>query len=240
LIAQEGRRRGLTPAYVAGFKAWLKLGRCVRKGEHGIAILAPVRVKERDDDREETGEGRVFFRTAYVFDVSQTEPLPEVEPAPLDPPRVPIEGDSHGGLVTPLEALAGELGYAVGYCDLERVEGSCDYSARRISVATRLAPNGRVAVLVHELAHAMVGRTAGLPKQLEELVVEAVANIVCAGVGLDTSPDSVPYIASWAGDDTLEQLQKAAELIDELARRIERAVAPIDAADAELVVGEVD
>jgi hypothetical protein len=29
---------------------------------------APVRVKERDADDEETGERRVFFRTAYVFD----------------------------------------------------------------------------------------------------------------------------------------------------------------------------
>jgi hypothetical protein len=53
---------------VAGFKAWLKLGRSVRKGECGIAILAPVRVKERDSAGEETGETRVFFRTAYVFD----------------------------------------------------------------------------------------------------------------------------------------------------------------------------
>jgi N-terminal domain of anti-restriction factor ArdC len=62
LIAQEGRRRGFTPTYVAGFKAWLKLGRCVRGGERGIAILAPVRVKELDGEGEETGESRVFFR----------------------------------------------------------------------------------------------------------------------------------------------------------------------------------
>jgi len=48
LIAQECRRRGFTPTHVAGFKAWLKLGRGVRKGERGIAIFAPVRVKERD------------------------------------------------------------------------------------------------------------------------------------------------------------------------------------------------
>jgi hypothetical protein len=69
-------------------------------------------------------------------------------------------------------------------------------TGRRIEVADRLAANGRVSVLVHELAHALVGRDAGLAKQHEELVVEAVAFIVCAGAGLDTSPDSVPYIAS--------------------------------------------
>jgi N-terminal domain of anti-restriction factor ArdC len=73
LIAQEGRQRGFTPTHVAGFKAWLKLGRSVRKGERGIAILAPVRVKERDSEGEETGESRVFFRTAYVFDTLSRE-----------------------------------------------------------------------------------------------------------------------------------------------------------------------
>jgi hypothetical protein len=66
-------------------------------------------------------------------------------------------------------------------------------------------------VLVHELAHAPVGREAGLAKQLEELVVEAVAYVVRAGAGLDSGSDSVPYIAGWAGDDALEQLQRATE-----------------------------
>jgi antirestriction protein ArdC len=238
LIAQEGRRRGFTPTHVAGFKAWLKLGRSVRSGERGIAILAPVRVKKRDGEGEENGESRVFFRTAYVFDVSQTTPIPDREPVPLDPPRAPVEGDSHAGLLEPLEALAGELGYTVTYPQLDRVEGLCDYRARRISVAAQLAPNGRVAVLVHELAHALVGREAGLAKQLEELVVEAVAYVVCAGAGLQTGPDSVPYIAAWAGHDALEQLEKATALIDGLARRIEQAIDPVDTADRELVLGE--
>jgi hypothetical protein len=62
----------------------------------------------------------------------------------------------------------------VCYRQLERVEGLCDHWGPQVSVAGRLAANGRVAVLVHELAHALVGREAGLAKQLEELVVEAV------------------------------------------------------------------
>jgi antirestriction protein ArdC len=222
---------------VAGFKAWLRLGRAVRKGERGIAILAPVRVKERDGEGEETGESRVFFRAACVFDVSQTAPLPGVEPAPLDPPRAPIEGDSHARLLEPLEAFAGGLGYTVCHRQLGHVEGLCDRRTRRISVAERLSANGRVAVLVHELAHAVVGHEAGLAKRLEELVVEAVAYVVCAGAGLDTGSDSVPYIAGWAGDDALEQLERTAELIDGLARRIEQAINPAEAGDRELVLG---
>jgi hypothetical protein len=29
-------------SFVAGFKAWLELGYCVRKGEHAIWIFAPI------------------------------------------------------------------------------------------------------------------------------------------------------------------------------------------------------
>ncbi|HEY1357061.1 MAG TPA: ArdC family protein [Thermoleophilaceae bacterium] len=223
LIAQAARRRGFSPTHVAGFKAWLRLGRAVRKGERGIPILAPIRVK-RSDDGDENDEARLFFRTVHVWDVSQTDPLPDFEPAPLAPPHAPIEGDSHAHLLDSLQALARELGYTVEYRPLDRAEGLCDRRQRRIRVAAQLAPNARVAVLVHELAHALVGREAGLTKALEELVVEAVAYVVCAGAGLDTSPDSVRYIASWGGDDTPEQLEQTAQLIDGLARRIERAV----------------
>jgi hypothetical protein len=48
LIALECHRRGITPTYIAGFRAFLQLNRCVRKGERAIRILAPVAVKERD------------------------------------------------------------------------------------------------------------------------------------------------------------------------------------------------
>jgi hypothetical protein len=79
---------------VAGFHTWRRLGRMVRKGEHGIAILAPVVHRKREaagkaedgvtspqrgQDRAEPDEEVLAFRSAYVFDVSQTEgrPLPE-------------------------------------------------------------------------------------------------------------------------------------------------------------------
>ena len=43
LIALECHRRGITPTYIAGFRAFLALKRCVRKGERAIRILAPRR-----------------------------------------------------------------------------------------------------------------------------------------------------------------------------------------------------
>jgi hypothetical protein len=53
LIACECHARRITPTYVAGFRAFLALHRCVRKGETAIKILAPVAVKERDDTGDE-------------------------------------------------------------------------------------------------------------------------------------------------------------------------------------------
>ncbi len=67
LIALQAEERGFTATYVAGFRAWLSLDRCVRKGERGLRILAPMSVKEVE---EKTGEEvrRTFFREAAVFD----------------------------------------------------------------------------------------------------------------------------------------------------------------------------
>ncbi len=49
LLAHQCHARGLQPRWVAGFRAWLKLGRCVRKGGRGLTILAPMAVTERDE-----------------------------------------------------------------------------------------------------------------------------------------------------------------------------------------------
>ena len=115
LLALQCHERGIEPGLVGGFRTWLKLGRCVRKGERALRILAPVTVKERNSRGEETGEQRLFFRTAFVFELSQTEPLPGVEPAPVEPPSRPLTGDSHGYLLEPLEQFARSLRYSVSY-----------------------------------------------------------------------------------------------------------------------------
>src|ERR1700733_8112873 len=75
--------------HVAGFQAWLKLRRFVRKGEKGIVILAPMVGRKRFDDQiTEDEQTRLFgVRAAYVFDLSQTdgEPLPEFAAVSGDP-----------------------------------------------------------------------------------------------------------------------------------------------------------
>jgi N-terminal domain of anti-restriction factor ArdC len=63
LLAAQCHERGIDARRVAGFRAWLKLGRCVRKGEKGLVVLAPIPVKRRADG-EEPDEARIVFRSA--------------------------------------------------------------------------------------------------------------------------------------------------------------------------------
>src|SRR5437763_3607372 len=65
---------------VAGMDAWNQLRRRVRKGEKGIRILAPMIGTRKKKDTEKTKDPAVThkpvlvgFRSAYVFDVSQTD-----------------------------------------------------------------------------------------------------------------------------------------------------------------------
>jgi antirestriction protein ArdC len=73
---------------VGGFRQWLRSGRCVRKGEHGLTIWIPLSARKTDGTSpeligEQPGEG-VSFGTATVFDIAQTQELPAeaAEPSP--------------------------------------------------------------------------------------------------------------------------------------------------------------
>jgi len=63
---------------VGGFMQWRELhGRTVMRNQHGYVILVPKGKKDGDgtDDPDE----RVRFIPRYVFDITQTEPLPPKE-----------------------------------------------------------------------------------------------------------------------------------------------------------------
>lgn len=61
---------------VRGFRAWQDAGRQVRKGSSGIAIIAPSGHTEATPARDgkPAEKEQHYFRLAYVFDVSQTDP----------------------------------------------------------------------------------------------------------------------------------------------------------------------
>lgn len=55
--------------FVAGFRAFLKLNRCVRKGEKAIRILAPMTVRRRaPEEPDDDDQHRTLFRSVAVFD----------------------------------------------------------------------------------------------------------------------------------------------------------------------------
>ena len=67
---------------VAGFKAWLALGYCVRRGEKALRIFAPcppskAKLKAwRDAGADPAEKPRTFFRLTAVFDRSQVQSFP--------------------------------------------------------------------------------------------------------------------------------------------------------------------
>ena len=228
--------------HVAGFRAWLNMGYCVRKGEKAIRIFAPVPPsKKAIAEWQANGavpaeKPKTRFRLTAVFDRSQVDPLPDGDPVDLDatqPAAVDLLGDDLAWAWPLLVDFAGdELQVPIALENLA-VGGPDGYftlkAPSRIAVAERLSPNGRVATAVHELAHALVRRErdevqAGLAYAAEELLVETVAHIVCGSLGLDVSAASIPYLASWSAEAKIETIEHTAKTIDAIASRIEAAL----------------
>ena len=61
-----------TATRVAGFHTWRTMGRFVRKGEKGIAILAPIVGRRNTDATDDDSKTILGFRAAYVFDIAST------------------------------------------------------------------------------------------------------------------------------------------------------------------------
>lgn len=84
--------------HVAGYNTWRNNGLQVRKGERGIAILAPNTYRARIDpdtgevldDATEGGEPVQKLRSCHiihVFDISQTEFIPDIITTTQPPPE---------------------------------------------------------------------------------------------------------------------------------------------------------
>ncbi len=203
---------------VAGYRAWNRFNRQVRRGERSITILAPIvrgtnrdaSAKDEHDDRDVLG-----FRAVRVFDVSQTdgEPLPEPASVAGDPGSCldRLHGFAHKRHIR--VSFSGHLGTASGVSHGGRIE-----------IASGLLPAAEFEVLAHELAHELLhhqkGRTTA--SRLRELEAEAVAYAVCSAVGLDTGSACSDYILSHRGDrqtlaESLGRVQRvAAELVSHI------------------------
>ncbi len=205
---------------VAGLYAWNQLGRKVRKGERGIRILAPVIGVRRKKDAEAEKDIRtqnqtvlVGFRSAYVFDVSQTEgkELPELS-----------------------ERVTGNVGeYRERLLDFISAQGIQLEFKESIAPALGMSYGGRIAILpgqeaaeefstlVHELSHEMLHkakRRTATTKTVRETEAEAIAFVVGKTIGLSTGRASADYIHLYHGNaallaESLEVIQKTSAVI---------------------------
>jgi antirestriction protein ArdC len=206
--------------HVAGFHAWLKLQRHVRKGEKGIVILAPMLGRKRNEDElDENAPARVLgFRAAHVFDVSQTdgEALPEFATAKGDP----------GGYTDRLKEFVAGEGIALDYS--ERIAPAKGMSAGgRITLHPSLEAAETFSVLVHEVAHELLHRgerRAQTTSTIRETEAEAVAFVVSCAIGLDTNTASRDYIQLYSGDKAT--LAESLAFIQQTAAKILTAIMP--------------
>ena len=231
-----------TCTHVAGFRAWLKLGYCVRRGSTShIRVWAPCPPSKkklaawRAAGAIAQDKPRTYFRLEAVFSEAQVEPLPPpAEPVPLAPPIAEVQGADLAWALAPLEQLAASLGYSVVYRTLAKGHGgSCDPDAKVLTINDDQAVNARVDVACHELAHALVrldrrDEDPSLGYAEEELVAESVAHLAVTFVGLDSSASAVPYLATWAESAAPDTFERIAALVDRLARRLEDALSVAD------------
>lgn len=182
---------------VAGFTTWRRLGRQVRRGEKGIAILAPIVRRTRVED--ERGEELIVigapsaFRVVHVFDIAQTDgdELPTICER--------LEGDDLADAYTRLVAVAHSLAYTVEEDYLPgETNGDCTFEARRIRVEVTNSEAQQVKTLAHEIAHAML-HEGFQDRALAELEAESVAFIVCRALGIESASYSFGYVATWGG-----------------------------------------
>lgn len=212
-----------TATMVAGFHRWKELHRWVKKGEKGIAILAPMIGKRKCSDAKEASPAKaddspmeqkvVFgFRTVFVFDVSQTEgkELPEFATLNGDP----------GELQSRLETVIAEHGINFSYVDLLGGANGVSMDGR-IEVVATLPPAQKFSTTVHELAHELLhrgDRRQETTKTVRETEAEAVAYAVCRWAGIDCSTRAADYIQLYAGDEKL--LMQSLELIRDVAAKV--------------------
>ncbi len=212
---------------VAGFSKWKEFGRFVKKGEKGIAILAPLIGKRKNDMSQEAateldteankdvGDGKVLygFRVVHVFDVSQTEGE--------ELPKFAALGGDPGDKLDKMEAVIRSHGIELEYVDSlpEGANGSSEGGKITVN-ATRPRPQ-MFSTMVHELAHEMLhwgDQRESTTKVVRETEAEAVAYVVCRSIGLECSTKAADYIQIWNGDAKV--LMQSLELIRHVAAKI--------------------
>ena len=230
---------------VAGFNKWKnQFERHVKKGEHGITIIAPTPYKKKieemkwdpdthapilDADGKAVMEEKEIeipmFRPVKVFDVSQTDgkPLPELV-------------SSLSGTVPHyeafLEALRRSAPVPIEFEPMSaNTDGYFSPDQQRIAIREGMSEVQTVSATVHEIAHSKLHNRQKMqetaaagdnapdqpkPKdrRTEEVEAESISYAVCQYFGIQTGENSFGYIASWSKGKELKELRASLETIN--------------------------
>jgi hypothetical protein len=237
---------------VAGYGAWLKAGRQVRRGERGIRILAPIiarRPAQPDHDTRNdapapdhavaTGNAgtaqpaRRGNRTgpARTGRVVGFRPVVVFAIEQTDGPPLPgdtaIDGYTPHGLREALTEQIKAFGYQVQVGDCGPAFGVTRRADRTVTILPDQPPAQDLLTLAHELGHLACGHLdedgAGYTHRgTAEVEAESVAYILLTAAGMDTAAASFDYIGTWAKADQ--------ELLRSTANTVIRAARPLLAA----------
>ena len=240
---------------VAGYNKWKnQFERHVKKGEHGITIIAPTPFKKKIEEQKldpDTkapildAEGKAvmeereveipMFRPVKVFDVSQTDgkPLPEL-------------ASSLSGNVQNYEAFMEALRRSAPVpLSVEpmaaNMDGYFSPDQQRIAIRAGMSEVQTVSAAVHEIAHSKLHNYAKAQEEAaragdkeppkkkdrntEEVEAESISYAVCQYYGIQTGENSFGYIASWSQGKELKELRASLETINKAAGEL---IADID------------
>jgi len=205
---------------VGGFRTWQSLGRQVRRGERGIAILAPCTYRPKTaepagpagpagPEPATSGGGAVpdvggkqvrGFRVAHVFDIQQTggDPLPDVAPSLLT-------GQAPAGLWNDLANQVSGHGYALERGNCGGANGYTDPTRRVVRVRDDIEDAHAVKTLAHDLLTAPSrvgerGRPACAQRTRRAVFPCASAGSLTAGLGSSSTWRSVAVTKAGESD----------------------------------------
>ena len=240
---------------VAGYNKWKnQFERHVKRGEHGITIIAPTPFKKKIEEQKldpDTkapmldAEGKIImeereveipmFRPVKVFDVSQTDgkPLPEL-------------ASSLSGNVQNYEAFMEALRRSAPVpLSVEpmaaNMDGYFSPDQQRIAIRAGMSEVQTVSAAVHEIAHSKLHNYAKAQEEAaragdkeppkkkdrntEEVEAESISYAVCQYYGIQTGENSFGYIANWSQGKELPELRASLETINKAAGEL---IADID------------
>lgn len=200
--------------YVAGYSAWTKMRRNVRKGEKAIRILAPCTYKVFEDTEQDYVNKLVGFRIANVFDIGQTEGNES------DIPQV-IHGLSDNGQIKEetFNQLVNLCPVSIAFRSDMKAKGSYRSDAKNITINPIYSFEQQTKTLFHEWAHYLCDQKhVKTDYATEECIAESVSFVVSDRLGLDTVNYSVPYIKTWRTYPTV--MLNITETVQRLSREI--------------------